>query len=70
MSENIKTEVIAASIRNARQVREMAALGVHISTLPLYVIKDMVHHYKTVEGIKNFTNDIVTPYKKIFRNDK
>ncbi|MFQ6094566.1 MAG: transaldolase family protein [Candidatus Bathyarchaeia archaeon] len=61
-----KTQVIAASIRNARQVREVAELGVDIATLPFYVIKEMVQHYKTVEGIRRFTADVVPSYKEIF----
>ena len=61
-----KTEVIAASIRNPRQVREVAELGVHIATLPFDVIKGMIGHYKTVEGMKSFTADIVPQYREIF----
>ena len=61
-----KTEVIAASLRNARQVREVAELGVHIATLPFEVIKQMVKHYKTTEGMKNFTADIVPQYRSLF----
>jgi len=61
-----KTEVIAASIRNSRQVREVAELGVHIATLPFNVLREMVQHYKTVEGMKSFTADIVPQYREIF----
>jgi len=61
-----KTEVIAASIRNPRQVRQVAELGVHIATLPFDVIKGMIGHYKTVEGMKSFTADIVPQYREIF----
>jgi transaldolase len=62
-----KTQVIAASIRNARQVREVAELGVHIATLPFYVIKEMIQHPKTLEGIRRFTEDVVPSYGRIFR---
>lgn len=61
-----ETQVIAASLRNARQAREVAELGVDIATLPFYVIKEMVRHYKTQEGIARFTADIVPSYKQIF----
>jgi len=61
-----KTEVIAASMRNARQVREVAELGVHIATLPFNVIREMVQHYKTVEGMRRFTADIVPSYRELF----
>lgn len=62
-----KTQVIAASIRNARQVMEVAEMGVDIATLPFNVIKEMVRHYKTLEGIKNFTADIVPSYEDLFK---
>jgi len=61
------TQVIASSMRNARQVREVAELGVHIATLPFYVIKEMIQHPKTLEGIRRFTEDIVPSYEQIFR---
>ena len=61
-----KTEVIAASIRNPRQAREVAELGVHIATLPFEVIQGMVAHAKTFEGMRSFTSDIVPPYRDLF----
>jgi len=62
-----KTQVIAASIRNARQAREVAELGVDIATLPFEVIKEMIKHSKTAEGMRSFTADIVPTYEKIFK---
>ena len=59
---NIKSEVIAASMRNPRQVREAALVGSHIATLPFDVIKQLLDHKKTQEGMKNFTKDIVQEY--------
>ena len=56
------TEVLAASLRNPRQVRESALVGAHIATLPLDVIKDMLKHHKTFEGMELFTADIVQEY--------
>ena len=61
-----RTQVIASSIRNARQVREMAEVGADIVTMPLYVLKQMIQHYKTLEGIKAFTADIVPSYAELF----
>ncbi|MBT3814587.1 transaldolase [Candidatus Woesearchaeota archaeon] len=60
-----KTEVLAASLRNTRQVREAALVGADISTLPFSVIQDMLKHPKTYEGMKNFTKDIVPDYVKL-----
>ena len=61
-----KTEVIAASIRNPRQVREVAELGVHIATLPFDVLRGMVKHYKTAEGMRRFMDDVVPQYRILF----
>ncbi len=59
---NMKTEVIAASMRNTRQVREAALVGAHIATCPYSVIKELLTHYKTREGMKKFTADVVPEY--------
>jgi transaldolase len=58
----IGSEVLAASLRNARQTREAALVGADIVTLPLYVLRDLLDHYKTREGMKNFTRDVVPEY--------
>lgn len=63
---NLKTEVIAASIRNPRQARECMLAGSHIATIPFGVLEKMVYHGKTEEGIKDFTRDIVPEYKALF----
>jgi len=59
---DIKTEVIAASMRNVRQVREAALVGADIATVPFSVIGELLVHYKTQEGMKKFTDDIVPEY--------
>ena len=64
----MKTEVIAASIRNARQAREMAEARADIATIPFDVIKEMIGHPKTVEGIKNFVADVVPEYRALFKS--
>ncbi|MFH1404326.1 MAG: transaldolase family protein [Candidatus Altiarchaeota archaeon] len=61
----LDTEVIAASLRNSRQTREAALVGAHIATLPFGVIRDMLKHYKTFEGMEKFTADIVPEYAEI-----
>lgn len=64
---DINTEVIAASIRNTRQAREAALAGADIATLPYDVIMELLVHYKTKEGMKNFTDDIVPEYADLTR---
>jgi len=67
--ENYKfeTKIIAASIRNARQVMEVAEIGADIATIPFDVIAQMIKHYKTQEGMKNFTKDIIPEYEALFK---
>lgn len=65
IKNNIKSQVLAASIRNARQAREAALVGADIATLPLSVIKQLLVHTKTQEGMKLFTKDIVPEYVKL-----
>ena len=62
----MKTQVIAASMRNSRQVRECAIVGAHISTVPFDVLKQMITHPKTYEGVKKFSEDVVEEYKELF----
>ena len=51
------TEVIAASIRHPVHVLESASVGAHIATIPYDVLKKMISHPKTDEGIEKFLAD-------------
>ena len=64
---NIKTEVLAASIRNVRQTRESALAGAHIATLPFDVIKELLVHYKTKEGMDAFKKDTIREYVELVK---
>lgn len=59
---DIEALVLAASIRNARQTREAALAGADIATLPYAVIKELIGHYKTREGMKKFAEDTIPEY--------
>lgn len=54
---NIKTEIIAASIRNPIHVTQCAQAGAHISTVPYQVFKSMLKHPLTDIGIQKFMDD-------------
>ena len=54
---NIKTEIIAASIRHPMHVIEAAKAGAHIATVPYNVILQMTKHPLTDIGIKKFLDD-------------
>ncbi len=60
------TKVLAASIRNARQAREIAEVGADVATIPFKVIKEMIIHPKTAEGMAKFMQDTVSEYKELF----
>jgi transaldolase len=51
------TEVIAASIRHPMHVLDAAMFGADIATIPYDILKKMVTHPKTDEGIKLFLAD-------------
>lgn len=59
---DIKTEIIAASIRHTMHVIEAAKLGAHIATVPYKVIMQMTKHPLTDLGIERFMDD----WKKAF----
>ncbi|MGL5150203.1 MAG: fructose-6-phosphate aldolase [Clostridium sp.] len=54
---NIKTEIIAASIRNPIHVTRAAKAGAHIATIPLKILKQMINHPLTDIGIARFNDD-------------
>ncbi|GAI14574.1 unnamed protein product, partial [marine sediment metagenome] len=62
----LDTKILAACIRNPRQVSEFALAGADIATLPLLVIDRLLVHYKTQECMKKFTEDIVLEYEILF----
>lgn len=60
----IPTEIIAASIRHPVHVTEAALRGAHIATIPPNVIKGLVKHPLTDQGIEKFLADWEAANKK------
>jgi len=54
---NIKTQIIAASIRHPIHVIEAAKAGADIATIPFKVLEQMTKHSLTDAGIKKFLDD-------------
>lgn len=54
---DIKTEIIAASIRNPWHAKEAALAGAHIGTIPYKTIIEMTKHELTDKGIERFLKD-------------
>lgn len=53
----IKTQIIAASIRHPLHVTEAALRGAHIATVPFKVMEQLVKHPLTDQGIEKFEAD-------------
>ena len=54
---DFKSEIIVASVRNARHVIEAAKMGAHIATIPFAVLEKMFVHPNTEKGLKAFLDD-------------
>lgn len=59
---DIKSEIIAASIRNPIHLTECALVGADIATVPYSVIEQCSKHPLTTQGIEKFVQD----YKAVF----
>lgn len=59
---DIKTEIIAACVRNPIHVTDCALAGADIATVPYSVIEQMTKHPLTDQGIEKFQKD----YKAVF----
>lgn len=57
MLHDLKTEIIAASIRNPVHVVECAKAGADIATVPYKVFMQMINHPLTAQGIEKFQRD-------------
>ena len=52
-----ETQVLAASIRHPLHVVEAALVGAHVATIPFDVIKKLVAHPLTTNGLEKFLAD-------------
>lgn len=59
---SIKTEIIAASIRNPIHVTDCALAGADIATVPYDVIEQMTKHPLTDSGVKKFQDDYIAVF--------
>lgn len=60
--EDIKTEIISASVRNTTHVTQCAAAGADIATVPYKVIEQMTKHPLTDQGIEKFQADYIAVF--------
>ncbi|MFX3624411.1 MAG: fructose-6-phosphate aldolase [Ectobacillus sp.] len=57
LQHDIKTEIIAASVRHPLHVTEAALRGAHIATIPYKVFLQLMKHPLTDKGIEQFLHD-------------
>ncbi|PPR27041.1 MAG: Transaldolase [Alphaproteobacteria bacterium MarineAlpha9_Bin4] len=55
--DDIKTEVLAASIRSPLQVSQVALMGANVATIPPKIIMQMMKHPLTDSGLEIFMED-------------
>lgn len=53
----LKTEILAASIRNVLHVKQAALIGADVATVPPSVLRALVHHPLTDKGLELFLSD-------------
>lgn len=64
MLHDIKSEIIAASIRSPQHVTDAALNGAHIATIPFNILQQMFNHPLTDKGIQAFLSDWETRKNK------
>ncbi len=57
IQHDIKSEIIAASIRSPQHITDAALHGAHIATTPFPVLKQLFNHPLTEKGIEGFLAD-------------
>jgi transaldolase len=54
---DLKTQILAASIRNVLHVKQAAMIGADVATVPPSVLRALVHHPLTDKGLEAFVAD-------------
>jgi transaldolase len=62
---NYSTKILAASIRNVNHVFQSALCGADVVTMSSKIIKQLLHHPLTIEGLDNFNKDWIKSGFKI-----
>ena len=62
---NIKTQILAASIRSVKHVEEISKIGADVVTIPGKVFHELYKHDLTDKGLESFLSDWKKSGKKI-----
>ena len=63
--ENLKTKILAASIRTTKHITEAAMVGADVATVPPKLLEEMFNHPLTTKGLKIFLDDWKKTKQKI-----
>ena len=61
---DVETQILAASIRNVRDVGRAFEYGANVCTIPVKVFDKMYDHVLTREGLELFNNDYLAAKKE------
>jgi len=64
---NFRTEVLAASVRNKTQFREVAKVGADVITIPFFLFEEILQHPRTEIGLRTFCENIVEEYRELLK---
>ena len=54
---DLKTQILAASVRHVGHVKQAAMIGADVATVPPAVLRALVHHPLTDKGLESFVSD-------------
>ena len=63
--KNLKTKILAASIRNTKHITQAAMVGADVVTVPPKILEEMFNHPLTTKGLKIFLDDWKKTKQKI-----
>ena len=63
--KNLKTKILAASIRSTKHITQAAMAGADVATIPPKLLEEMFNHPLTAKGLKIFLDDWKKTKQKI-----
>ena len=63
--KNLKTKILAASIRSTKHITQAAMVGADVVTVPPKILEEMFNHPLTTKGLKIFLDDWKKTKQKI-----
>jgi len=64
---DIKTQVLAASLRTVQSIRECAVVGADVATIPFSLVKEMTDANLTRSGMESFLKDTIPEYEELMK---